>query len=91
MYVAYGDALDQAGIAFRWLRYVAYGDGIFEQKVRAAQILAGCRPRRPLRPHRDLSGEVVVRLSWLGLEENEAPALIRSLIEEGRGAAFVGR
>lgn len=88
MYVGYGDALDQAGIAFRWIRYAAYGTGQFEQKVRAAQVLAGCRPRRELRPHRDLPPDVVTRLAWSGLEE--ATALIRRLVDEGNGAAFLG-
>jgi hypothetical protein len=83
-----GRALDEEGIAFRWIRYAAYGDGPYEQKVRAAQVLAGCRPRRELNPHRDLSVEVAARLAWSSLAD--CAAQIRRLIKEGQGAAFLG-
>ena len=47
-----GCALDAAGIAFRWIRYVAYGDGMTAQMERAAAILRGERPKPPPRPRR---------------------------------------
>jgi hypothetical protein len=40
-----GRALDAQGIAFRWIRYVAYGVGAVQQHERVEQILRGEHPR----------------------------------------------
>jgi hypothetical protein len=58
--------------------------------VRAAQVLAGCHPRRPLRVFRDLSDEVRRELLCIVDVEDVAVA-IRRLIDEGKGEVFVGR
>jgi hypothetical protein len=47
-----GRALDAAGIAFRWIRYAAYGEGLTAQEQRAEAILRGERPKPPPRPRR---------------------------------------
>lgn len=40
-----GTALDKAGIAYRWIRWVAYGDGAREQQERFALVMKGEHPR----------------------------------------------
>lgn len=40
-----GEALDKAGIAYRWIRWVAYGDGAHEQQQRFDLVMAGEHPR----------------------------------------------
>lgn len=48
-----GRSLDAEQIAFRWIRYVAYGEGAVQQRERSEQILRGERPRsgpRELQP-----------------------------------------
>lgn len=40
-----GTALDEAGIAFRWIRWVAYADGPHAQQERFDLVMAGEHPR----------------------------------------------
>jgi hypothetical protein len=40
-----GQALDKAGIAYRWIRWVAYGDGASAQQERFALMMKGEHPR----------------------------------------------
>ena len=47
-----GRSLDAYGIAFRWIRYVAYDDGPSQQRDHSEQILRGERPKAPAREAR---------------------------------------
>jgi hypothetical protein len=47
-----GRSLDAHGVAFRWIRYVAYGDGAAQQHDHLEQILRGERPKSPPRKAR---------------------------------------
>jgi hypothetical protein len=50
-----GAALDKAGIAYRWIRWVAYGDGARAQQERFDLVMKGEHPRdarRRLSPRR---------------------------------------
>ena len=47
-----GNPLDAAGIAFRWIRHVAYGDGLAQQARLRDPILRGERPKPAPRPRR---------------------------------------
>ena len=40
-----GHALDKAGIAYRWVRWVAYGDGYVAQQKRFELVMKGEHPR----------------------------------------------
>ena len=40
-----GIALDEAGIAYRWIRWVAYADGAHAQQGRFDLVMAGKHPR----------------------------------------------
>jgi hypothetical protein len=40
-----GTALDDAGIAYRWIRWVAYADGFHAQQERFDRVMAGEHPR----------------------------------------------
>lgn len=40
-----GAALDKAGIAYRWIRWVAYGDGARAQQERFDLVMKGEQPR----------------------------------------------
>lgn len=40
-----GTALDEAGIAYRWIRWVAYGDGAHAQQERFNLVMKGEHPR----------------------------------------------
>lgn len=40
-----GQPLDKAGIAFRWIRWVAYGDGARAQQERFELVMKGEHPR----------------------------------------------
>lgn len=40
-----GSALDHAGIAYRWVRWVAYGDGDRAQQERFDLVMTGKHPR----------------------------------------------
>lgn len=40
-----GQPMDQAGIAYRWIRWVAYGDGAREQQARFDLVMKGEHPR----------------------------------------------